>query len=185
MRKANLSSYFLTPMLNLKATVSQNVFESPHFEDTYLRDRTFENEELGEHFYFLFKDNLPEDMVKNFERHPLFTEKYSPEEGKVMFKFKVPEKYIETVVKPFLQGKYSRVDKDFVDEFFPNDPHSKSYGNRLVFEKHPQIRAIVEEKIGMALPDDAEVWDRPLESNETYVSPSQLFDPEATPTPTA
>lgn len=186
MGKANLSSYFLTPVLNLRTHVGPDVLFNDAFVNTYLKDAKFEDEQLGGHFYFLFKSSLSPQMSGKLEGHPLFVEKYPIGEDQVMFKFKIPDEQVHNVVTPFLQGKYSEVDKTYVDANFPDEPTSKSYANRLVFYKHELIRKYQEERIGLDLPDDAEVWDKPLESNETFnYTPSQLFNKEANPVPTA
>lgn len=85
-----------------------------------------------------------------------------------MFVFQLPTNTLEKYVKPVLAGEYSKADKKVVDEFFPNSPSSPRYGNRLVFEKSELYKRDWEAKIGVALPEGAEVWPRPLPQRETY-----------------
>jgi hypothetical protein len=85
-----------------------------------------------------------------------------------MFVFKLPEETLEGYVKHILAGEYSKADKTVVDRFFPNTPSSPRYGNRLVFDKSDLWRKDWESKVGMPLPEGAEVWPRPLPTRETY-----------------
>lgn len=139
------------------------------FVNTYLASVEYPLEEVGDFFYFLYNDTLPEYKTAAFEAHPDFVAKYTPETGKVMFKFRIPADVKSTIVTPFLDGKYSQVDKTYVDTHFPNDASNKNYTTRQVFEKHPAMRAYQEDRTGVELPPDAEVWDKVKIENETFV----------------
>lgn len=82
-----------------------------------------------------------------------------------MFVFRIPEEVKEGLVKPVLEGAYSKADKGLVEKYF-SDP--KRQGNRQVFAKDPVYKTYWEELIGMPLPEDAEVWPKPTPSRETY-----------------
>lgn len=181
---ANLSAYFVTPTLSMRQHTTLDPFGKDYFVDTFLGDGAYE-EEVGTYFYFLYHDTMPDALRNAYERHPLYVTQYSPEEGVVMYKFKVPEEYKETVMKPFLRGKYSEVDRDYVESNFSKSPASPHYWNRLILDKADDVRNWQEERIGVELPPDAEVWDKPKLENEVYRYNTKLFDPEANPTPTA
>lgn len=139
------------------------------FINTYLASVEYPLEEVGDFFYFLYNDTLPKYKTAAFEAHPDFVAKYTPEVGKVMFKFRIPADVKSTIVDPFLDGKYSQVDRTYVDTHFPNDASNKNYTTRQVFEKHPAMRAYQEDRTGVELPPDAEVWDKVKTENETYI----------------
>lgn len=75
---------------------------------------------------------------------------------------------VDKIVKPFLDGKYSKVDREYVDKHFPDNPNHRLYGNGLVLRKHPAKKSYWESRIGVTLPTDAEVWPKPQEKNEIY-----------------
>lgn len=95
-------------------------------------------------------------------------EEYEPQSGLRMFVFRLNAEDKFKVVEPFLEGKYSKVDRTYVDKFFPNDPNHSNYGSRLVFDKSSLLRDQWEDKLGTALPLDAEVWSKPTKQKEIY-----------------
>jgi len=88
--------------------------------------------------------------------------------GDQVYVFTISEEDREKVVKPFMEGKYSQIDRAYVDKYFPAIPSHKLYGNRLVLDRSKVFKQMWEEKIGVELPEDAEVWSRPTPQNETY-----------------
>lgn len=58
-----------------------------------------------------------------------------------MFVFRLDAESKSKVVEPFLEGKYSKVDRAYVEKFFPNDPRHSNYGSRLVFDKSSLLAA--------------------------------------------
>lgn len=57
-----------------------------------------------------------------------------------MFVFRLDTEAKSKVVEPFLEGKYSKVDRAYVEKFFPNDSRHTNYGSRLVFDKSDLLR---------------------------------------------
>lgn len=124
----------------------------------------------------LFKSNLPEILSEYLRNDPSFVETYVPDEGLQMFVFALPESLKESYVKPVLAGKYSEADRKVVDLYFPNDPNHIRYGNRLVLDKSDLWRDEWEKKIGVSLPEGAEVWSKAKQENENYgyINPTEL-----------
>ena len=99
-----------------------------------------------------------------------------------MFVFLLPEEVKKTYTDHVLAGKYSQADKQVVDRYFPDDPRSLYYGNRLVFYQSPLWAEKWESQIGQPLPQGAEVYSRPTPSTELY---GYVKDNEAVPGPAA
>lgn len=94
-----------------------------------------------------------------------------------MYVFSIPEKYKATVVRPFLKGQYSRIDRAYVEQHFPNDPYHRLYFNRRVLDRDPSLKEYWEEKIGVTLSEDAEVWSKPKLEDEVYGHSTLKFFP--------
>jgi len=124
----------------------------------------------------LFNKDLPEKLSEYLRNHQSFVETYEPHEGYTMFVFALPESIKESFINPVLAGKYSEADKAVVDLYFPKDPNHARYGNRLVFDKSDLWRTEWEKKIGISLPEEAEVWSKATKNTENYgyVDPTEL-----------
>lgn len=111
---------------------------------------------------------MDEALSEYLKSHPLFERIHIPMEGMTSFVFRLPEGDKEKVIKPFLEGKYSKVDRAYVEEHFPDMPGHRLYANRLTFDRSPILKAYWEEKIGAELSDEAEVWSKPQKKIEVY-----------------
>lgn len=148
----NLSAAFVARAL--KINYSGKLFGEDHI-NTYLGYQT--EDAYGKYFYFLFKDPMREDLREHLTLHPLFLEQFVPNDGEIMFKFRVPDDVYEQVVHPFIRGKYSEIDRTYVEENFPRDPLSPTFVNRRILDKDDGLRRYWEDKIGCSLPQNAEV----------------------------
>lgn len=181
----NSSSYFITPTIGLKYSGS---IHTSDFIDSYLftaSDLLCDEAECTvepKYMYFLYKDTIDEGLKQHFMSHQQLEEVLTPAEGLILFKLRIPQEYVSTVVTPFIDGKYSEIDRTYVDTHFPATS-TKYAGNRAILYKSPEMRKYWEEKIGVDLPQDAEVWSKPDLTKETYfyditLQPNQGF-PEA------
>lgn len=116
----------------------------------------------------MYNEQLPAALATYLSTHPQFVEQYSPRKGHMTFVFKVSDKDQVGVVEPFLQGKFSKVDRKYVDRYFPDEPGHRLYGNGLVFRKSPAKKSFWETKLDTTLPPDAEVWSKPQKKKEVY-----------------
>lgn len=166
----NKSSQFLLPLIKSKGRKSNEFFI-----DSYLGDDT---STLGDNLYLLFSKQMDAETSEKYKNAANFSTSYEVPNG-VMYVFSLTEEEKEKIVKPFLQGKYSELDKTYVEKFFPLDPKHALYGNRLVIEKSPKYVKYWSEQ-GVEIPADAEVWSRPDLTNEIYsYGYSELFLSEA------
>jgi hypothetical protein len=117
----------------------------------------------------LYNKDLPQELSDYFKTVPSYVEDYAPTMlGYRMFVFELPKDTLAGYVKHILVGEYSKADKVIVDKHFPLSNMHPRYGNRLVFERSDLWRKDWEEKIGVSLPENAEVWPRPFPKRETY-----------------
>lgn len=98
---------------------------------------------------------LLESFIKDIE---YVVDYYSIDDNYIMVKLVIPAQYKETIIKPFIKGKYSIIDRDYVknkfQEFLTDGSPSINY---LILTKSPIMRESIERGIGCSLPDDAEV----------------------------
>lgn len=158
----NLSHKFVARSLDLGNPVT---LYGPDYVNSYMGMPGFE---YGKFFVLLYKHTLSERVSSLLMSSTLYVTSLCPKEGELLFVFKVPDETYRKVFQPFIKGKYSEVDRSYVELHFPNDPASKLYGNRLVFDKSPIMRAKWEEALDVTLPDEAEVWSKPKRENEYY-----------------
>ena len=159
------TSRFITPVLKLRAP--DGIYTKEYY-GSYLGDVTFDGSNWGEHFFLVYQGEVDDTLREYLMSHSLFETVHTPKEGLTSFVFKLPEESKETVVKPFLEGKYSQVDRTYVEEQFPLTPGHRLYANRLTFDKDPALRDYWKEKIGVDLPENAEVWSKPQKKKEIY-----------------
>jgi hypothetical protein len=102
--------------------------------------------------------------------NPNFINRYMTSNSTLMFKFGFDEKAVEKIVKPFIEGKYSLIDRDYAKEHFNKlvVGGNQLSTNWMILNKHEYLKKYWEEQIGMKLPDDAEVWSRPEKHDEIY-----------------
>lgn len=180
--KYSITASFLAPVLELKEKAPLNLY-GPYHEGTFSADSLNPKYRVwGENLLVLFNKDLPNSLSEYLQSHQSFVETYEPEEGLTMFVFVLPESLKESYVKPVLAGKYSEADRLVVDLYFPKDPNHARYGNRLVFDKSDLWKLDWEKKIGISLPEGAEVYPKAQPKNETYgyIDPSEFGLAEVT-----
>ncbi len=161
------TAYFLRPTVKFDGAPPS----VSSYENAYLGDYVYSGENYGENLFLLYpSDVLSEDLKQKLEAHPQFVTTYQPQDGKVMFVYKLDEATKEKVVKPVIDGQYSKVDRTYVESNFPVNSTTLTT-NRMVFDKHPRLAQMWEERIGVALPEDAEVWSKPKKEVEIYRYP--------------
>lgn len=90
-----------------------------------------------------------------------------------MLLIEFPEDYKQTIVQPFLEGKYSKINRQYVNQYykpFTMNEHGERIMSRnwMILHKHDDLRKEWENILDMNLPDDAEVWSRPTKYEEVY-----------------
>lgn len=120
----------------------------------------------GKFFYILCSSDLTN--LDEMEQHPQFFGQYDISKDEIMFIYKFTEYQQLTIVNPFLRGEYSKIDSSYFYNTFSKYRGDRVSVNWLIYHKSPILRQKWEDAIGVTLPEDAEVWPRPLKQNEVY-----------------
>ena len=170
-RKHTITSIFIVPTLSIgKDKLLDNGFVNGYIKDNK-RDIQYENA-----VYLLFKpENL--DKFRNFldneyERTKSIIDDYDYEDGYVVVVYEINPR-LKGDVELVKQGKYSQTSPAFQGSF-PKVVQIKKNGLRRdeislqyrVFNKTEDLVKFWEDKLGMELPDDVEVWHGFFEENE-------------------
>ena len=170
-RKHTITSIFIVPTLSIgKEKLLDNGFVNGYIKDVK-RDIQYENA-----VYLLFK---PEDLDKfrnfldnEYERTKSIIDDYDYEDGYVVVVYEINPR-LKGDVELVKQGKYSQTSPAFQGSF-PKVVQIKKNGLRRdeislqyrVFNKTEDLVKFWEDKLGIELPDDVEVWHGFFEENE-------------------
>ena len=170
-RKHTITSIFIVPTLSIgKDKLMDNGFVNGYIKDNK-RDIQYENA-----VYLLFKpENL--DKFRNFldneyERTKSIIDDYDYEDGYVVVVYEINPR-LKGDVELVKQGKYSQTSPAFQGSF-PKVVQIKKNGLRRdeislqyrVFNKTEDLVKFWEDKLGVELPSDVEVWHGFFEENE-------------------
>jgi hypothetical protein len=170
-RKHTITSIFIVPTLSIgKDKLLDNGFVNGYIKDNK-RDIQYENA-----VYLLFKpENL--DKFRNFldneyERTKSIIDDYDYEDGYVVVVYEINPR-LKGDVELIKQGKYSQTSPAFQGSF-PKVVQIKKNGLRRdeislqyrVFNKTEDLVKFWEDKLGIELPEDVEVWHGFFEENE-------------------
>jgi len=170
-RKHTITSIFIVPTLSIgKEKLLDNGFVNGYIKDNK-RDIQYENA-----VYLLFKpENL--DKFRNFldneyERTKSIIDDYDYEDGYVVVVYEINPR-LKGDVELVKQGKYSQTSPAFQGSF-PKVVQIKKNGLRRdeislqyrVFNKTEDLVKFWEDKLGIELPSDVEVWHGFFEENE-------------------
>ena len=170
-RKHTITSIFIVPTLSIgKDKLLDNGFVNGYIKDNK-RDIQYENA-----VYLLFK---PEDLDKfrnfldgEYEKTKSIIDDYDYEDGYVVVVYEINPK-LKNDIELIKQGKYSKTSPSF-QGIFPKVIQIRKNGLRRdeislqyrVFNKTEDLVKFWEDKLGIELPDDVEVWHGFFEENE-------------------
>lgn len=165
-----ISSKFLAPLTGLPL----HYLQASKFE-IYLGDYSKTGEEWSDSL-FLYLDSPINPIIEMIGNDASYIDAYKPEGKKgTMFRKELTVEEQNNILKPFIQGKYSEIDRTYVFEHFPKHKIVGIKNHRLIRElredymvltKHPQLREFWELKLDVSLPEDAELYDKPIKSKE-------------------
>jgi len=172
--KKNVATIYLLPGLidNLKSSTKD--LERMGLVNAYLTDVNHDKK-WQDSIYLLFKVTDPVQLGDFILKHEdKIVDEYDYEGGFTVIVFCFPIKHIANYMA-FKQGKYSWFTAEYKDLFnrLPS-PEEKLIGlkksvTHCVFNKSPDLRAIIEERIGEKLPHDSELASYPGEEVELRI----------------
>lgn len=162
-RKHTITSIFIVPTLSIgKEKLLDNGFVNGYIKDVK-RDIQYENA-----VYLLFKpkdlDKFRDFLDEQYEKTKSIIDDYDYEDGYVVVVYEINPR-LKNDVELIKQGKYSQTSKKFQDIFpkvvkirkngLSRDEISLQY---RVFNKTEDLVQFWEDKLGVELPEDVEVW---------------------------
>ena len=171
-RKHTITSIFIVPTLSIgREKLIDNGFVNGYIKDG-MRDTQYENA-----VYILFKpENLDKFRVfldREYERTKSIIDDYDYEDGYVVVVYEINSK-LKNDIELIKQGKYSKTSPAF-QGIFPKVVKIKKNGLQKdeislqyrVFNKTEDLVQFWEDKLGIELPEDLEVWHGFFEEFET------------------
>ena len=171
-RKHTITSIFIVPTLSIgREKLIDNGFVNGYIKDG-MRDAQYENA-----VYLLFKptnlDKFKVFLDKEYEKTKSIIDDYDYEDGYVVVVYEINSK-LKNDIELIKQGKYSKTSPAF-QGIFPKVVQIKKNGMRRdeislqyrVFNKTEDLVQFWEDKLGMQLPEDLEVWHGFFEEFET------------------
>lgn len=152
---------FLLPILDIK----YSDLEAAGFENAYIGHQQ-ELDETGNNLYLKFKNK-----VSPTRAYSLNSNKFShtlDEDLVAVYTLTNEEK--DKIVAPFLEGKYSKLDEDYVKKNYApkviiNGREYRDYCYDII-TRSTDLREYWEDRLNVSLGDDAEVWSKPILENE-------------------
>jgi hypothetical protein len=143
---------------------------SKHIIATYIGNVEYEgNDNWGDYYYILIKSDLGSNLLSQLRAHPWYQLEYDPTIDTIMIVFKPDEEVAKTIFKPFSEGKYSEISRAYVNKHFTEKSIDGSRTmNWKVCNKDKSLKKYWENRIGVTLPDSAEVWSAPKKQDEIY-----------------
>ena len=171
-RKHTITSIFIVPTLSIgRDKLIDNGFVNGYIKDG-MRDTQYKNA-----VYLLFKptnlDKFKVFLDSEYERTKSIIDDYDYEDGYVVVVYEINSK-LKNDIELVKQGKYSKTSPSF-QGIFPKVVQIKKNGMRRdeislqyrVFNKTEDLVKFWEDKLGMELPEDLEVWHGFFEEFET------------------
>jgi hypothetical protein len=171
-RKHTITSIFIVPTLSIgRDNLLDNGFVNGYIKDG-MRDVQYENA-----VYLLFKpinlDKFKVFLDKEYERTKSIIDDYDYEDGYVVVVYEINPK-LKGDIELIKQGKYSKTSPAF-QGIFPKVVQIKKGSIRKdeislqyrIFNKTEDLVKFWEDKLGIELPEDLEVWHGFFEEFET------------------
>lgn len=171
--KKTITSIFIVPTLKINRDRLKGIGFINGYTTDCQREDQYEN-----CVYIVFRpDNIYKfrDFLQDeYERTVSIIEDYDYEDGIVVVVYELGKEF-EKDIKLIKQGKYSKTSKDF-QEIFPRVIKIKRDGlhrdelclQYRIFHKTKDLREYWENKIGIELDDNMEVWTGWNEENESF-----------------
>lgn len=139
-------------------------------ENTYIGNIEWEGEDTwGNYLYVVNSIGYSSILLAKLRAHPMYVNDYFDEQGRQVFIFEFTKEQKETIISPFVDGKYSIIDRNYVDKFFKKNSNSTNW---QILNKDPNLRKHWERELNVTpyiriyIPEDAEVWSKIKKENE-------------------
>jgi len=164
-KNLNRTTIYLLPILELPSILKKSQIRA--FIGNYSEPRDL----IGKFIYVLFR-RLSQEDLEILENTSRFVSATRYPDGDLA-KFYLTKKEINEIVKPFMAGKYSEINKDYIKEKFNrfitvNNAIVRNPVHSVVF-KSKQYRERLEQRLAIKLPESAELDSIPKLEQEIYL----------------
>ena len=145
--------------------------------NTYLGHAHYEGSNVwGNYFYIqIVNELLDPTLLSNLRNHNQYETEIDDIDW-VLFAFKFTPEQKTKIINPFLEGKYSKIDREYVRENFPMNSNGKVSMNWRILNKDTwqiphgimPLREYWHRRIGQAIPVEGEVWPKAKMEYEIY-----------------
>lgn len=142
-------------------------------EDTYLGNVEWEGEDSwGNYYYVVSTQDYSNILLTKIRNHPMYVDSYFDNEGRQIVVFKFTEEQKEKIVNPFIVGRYSEIDREYVAKNFKKSSGRGVSTNWQILNKDKALREHWERELNVTpyiriyIPEDAEVWSKIKKENE-------------------
>lgn len=168
---SQLSTSFLLPVLQFPPLVLRS------YTKTYIGNVNYEGNNIWGNFLYLqiTKELLDDILLSTLRNHEQYKTELD-EEDFVLFVFEFTPMQRLSIVMPFIMGKYSEIDRNYVNKNFPKEiSGSVSFNWRILHKdewdkpaKYMSLREYWFRRIGSPIPEEGEVWPKPKMEDEIY-----------------
>lgn len=159
-------------MMNFSGSIYEGLASS------YIGHAGYEGDDnWGKFLYLEYEyDKNRELTYKEIRSHSQYVTEFHDDEF-IFFVLRFTDKQRIGIVDPFIVGQYSKIDRDYVASHFPKYTQQGSISNnwRILVKDDwnrpdyiPSLKSYWEIKTGCSLPDNAELWSRPMKRDEVY-----------------
>lgn len=147
-------------------------------ENTYLGNTEYEGDNVwGKYFYLEVNPIHLDACLRNLTTHPQYITYFnSSYNDNLFFVFEITQNQ-KKIVDPFLLGQYSKIDRIYVENTFKKEQSGNTSLNWRILNKDENwerpshvmsLRDYWFARIGIELPENAEVWSKPEKRDEIY-----------------
>lgn len=137
-------------------------------DNTYIGNRDWEGtDNWGDYYYVRTKTDYSKSLLKELRDHKMYIDYYCDDDGNTIIVFRFSNEQKEKIVQPFIEGKYSEIDRDYVKKYFRRTTSSgristnwQILNKAKELWKHWMQELNVTPYIRINIPEDAEVWSK-------------------------
>lgn len=161
----NYSAGLIAPVMGLHNMLFYN-----NLLNCYVGNVEYEGtDNWGDYIYIEVNYTCPKELLESLQKHDWYKTEIDSLNQTIILVFEPDENTKTKILKPFIEGKYSKIDKDYVEKYFNYKEIDGSKPiNRMIFDKDPKLKEYWENKIEVSLPENAEVWSAPKKEKEIY-----------------
>jgi len=172
--KKNKTTRFLLPMFG----DSMGSFFETYFINAYLDVEDIDKKTDTLCLYLLYRFRATKeylDFEEKLQNHEQYRGHYEPDKHHTIYLFEIPDEYIDEY-RLFLKGKYSEFSNDYkyqIMKFFNFDAEGDTF---QILNRGDRRRKKIEEDLGVKIPKEIELEDKPSIVEETYTEDMKISE---------